>query len=104
MHYRSYVFGSAAAALPATSIKAAVGHAMGAAGAIEAIATIRTLETGLVPPTLGLGPLEVDGGLDIVTGSPRRVDDLVFALSNSFGFGGANGVVALAKTSGEVPA
>lgn len=98
------VFGSAAAALPATSIKAAVGHAMGAAGAIEAIATIRTLETGLVPPTLGLGPLEVDGGLDIVTGSPRRVDDLVFALSNSFGFGGANGVVALAKTSGEVPA
>ncbi|MGX5696519.1 beta-ketoacyl-[acyl-carrier-protein] synthase family protein [Agromyces soli] len=76
--------------IPATAPKAALGHLFGAAGAVEAVVTILSLEHGMVPPTRNLGAGGVDPALpiDVVT-SPRE-EAHEFALSNSFGFGGQN--------------
>ena len=79
-----------AAAIPATSIKPAVGHTMGAAGAIEAIATILALRDGMIPPTLNVEADRVALPVGLVCGAARR-GRLRAAISNSFGFGGANG-------------
>jgi len=90
------VFGRRAARLPVTSIKGALGHTLGAAGAIEAVAAVWTLRTGLVPPTAGLSDPDPALGLDVARGAPRRGDWKV-VLSSSFGFGGANAVLCLAR-------
>jgi len=90
------VFGSRAKRLPVTSIKGALGHTLGAAGAIEAITAIWTLATGLVPPTAGCREPDPALGLEIVRGVPRHGEWRV-VLSSSFGFGGANAVLCLAK-------
>jgi 3-oxoacyl-[acyl-carrier-protein] synthase II len=79
---------------PATSIKGVTGHALGAAGAIEAIATALTIEKGIIPPTAGLEQLDPEIHLDIVVGEPRRFVPGP-ALSNNFGFGGHNGTLVL---------
>jgi 3-oxoacyl-[acyl-carrier-protein] synthase II len=84
------IFGDHAPKVAVTANKSMLGHTLGAAGAIEAIATICTLRTGIVPPTLNLeDPDEAGAGLDLVAGGaverPVRV-----AISNSFGFGGQN--------------
>ena len=79
-----------ATALPCTSIKPAIGHTMGAAGAIEAIATILALRDGVIPPTLNVEAGRVALPLGLVCGAARR-GRLRAAISNSFGFGGANG-------------
>lgn len=91
------VFGDRVRRLPSTSIKAAVGHAMGAAGAIEAVASVLALRDGLVPPTVNVPAEDVAFALDLVTGSGRRVEGMRHALSNSFGFGGANGAVVFGR-------
>ena len=87
------VFGDAAP--PVTSTKAAHGHAIGATGALEAIAAIFTLEQGLIPPTLGYQTPDPDCALDIVTEAarPARVGAV---MSNAFAFGGLNAVLVLA--------
>jgi 3-oxoacyl-[acyl-carrier-protein] synthase II len=72
-----------------SSTKSMVGHTMAAAGAIEAIATLLTLQHGLVPPTANLRQLDPDVAFDCVPGVARSVSVEV-ALSNSFGFGGQN--------------
>jgi len=74
------------------------GHLLGAAGALESLAVVKSIYERLAPPTINLDDPEDDLGLDIVTGSPRalRAGDIV-ALNNSFGFGGHN--VALAFRS-----
>jgi len=91
------LFGSRGDMLPpVTSIKGALGHTLGAAGAIEAIAAIWTLGTGLVPPTAGCRQPDPALGLDVVLGEPRRGEWRV-ALSCSFGFGGVNAVLCLGK-------
>lgn len=84
------IFGDHAPKVAVTANKSMLGHTLGAAGAIEAIATICTLRTGLVPPILNLEePDEAGEGLDLVTG--RAVERAVrVAMSNSFGFGGQN--------------
>jgi 3-oxoacyl-[acyl-carrier-protein] synthase II len=76
-----------------TSVKGVLGHSLGAAGAIEAALTVLTIEHGLIPPTANLERQDPDIGVDVVTAKPRpqRVDA---ALSNSFGFGGQNAVLA----------
>ncbi|CAM5363295.1 Beta-ketoacyl-[acyl-carrier-protein] synthase family protein OS=Streptomyces tendae OX=1932 GN=GUR47_29905 PE=3 SV=1 [Streptomyces tendae] len=76
-----------------TAPKGVLGHALGAAGAIEAALTVLTVERGLVPPTANLDGTVAEGGLNHVTGSarPQRVQA---AVSNSFGFGGHNVVLA----------
>jgi dodecanoy-ACP synthase len=75
-----------------TSTKGAVGHTLGAAGAIEAALTVLTVETSTVPPTANLENQDPDIDLDIVSKAPldRRID---VAVSDSFGFGGQNAVL-----------
>jgi beta-ketoacyl ACP synthase len=73
--------------------KAALGHSLGAAGAVEAVLTVQALRDGVVAPTLNLENLDPEIDLDVVAGQPRR-GDYRYAITNSFGFGGHN--VALA--------
>jgi nodulation protein E len=87
------VFGAAARRLMVTSTKSMHGHALGAASALEAVATIKAIETGVVPPTANyLGP-DPDCDLDHVPNTARRAG-IRAALSNSLAFGGLNAVIA----------
>ena len=85
--------------VPVSSTKSAIGHLLGAAGAVEAIATISSLREGVVAPTLGYE--EPDDGLDLdyVPGSSRPLEQrnghAPIAITNSFGFGGHNAVLVL---------
>ncbi|GIE91362.1 beta-ketoacyl-[acyl-carrier-protein] synthase family protein [Actinoplanes regularis] len=83
----SEVFGRSA--LPVTAFKGVIGHAMGAAGAIEAAGVVLSLRHGLLPPVANLDKLDPAIDLDVVTGRPRQVNRAP-AVSTSFGFGGQN--------------
>jgi beta-ketoacyl ACP synthase len=76
--------------------KSALGHSIGAVGALEAIITVQTVENQIVPPTLNLTRLDPGVELDVVAGSsrPQAID---YALSNSIGFGGHNVTLAIGK-------
>lgn len=77
-----------------TSTKGVTGHLLGAAGAVEAIYTVLTIERGLVPPTANLDRLDPELDLNVATSpTPHRTG---LALSNSFAFGGQNAVLAIA--------
>ena len=75
-----------------TSIKGHLGHSLAAAGALEGVASVLTLQRQLIPPTAGTTVVDPEVGLDVVIGAPRAADVEV-VLSNSFGFGGHNGSV-----------
>jgi 3-oxoacyl-[acyl-carrier-protein] synthase II len=91
------IFGEGAGAVSVTANKSMIGHTLGAAGAIEAIVTILTMRDGCVPPTANLDdPDPAGAGLDLVAGEARR-QDVPFALSNSFGFGGQNTALILRR-------
>jgi 3-oxoacyl-[acyl-carrier-protein] synthase II len=75
-----------------TSIKGHLGHSLGAAGALEGVASVLTLQHQLIPPTAGTTVVDPEIDLDVVIGEPRAADVEVI-LSNSFGFGGHNGSV-----------
>ncbi|MDS1271056.1 beta-ketoacyl-[acyl-carrier-protein] synthase family protein [Lipingzhangella sp. LS1_29] len=79
---------------PVTSTKGVTGHALGAAGAIEAGLTVLTIQTGMVPPIAGLTTPDPDIELDLVRDTPRA-REVRTALSSSFGFGGHNAVLVL---------
>ncbi|WP_416971082.1 beta-ketoacyl-[acyl-carrier-protein] synthase family protein [Streptomyces sp. 4F14] len=79
-----------------TSTKGVVGHALGAAGAIEAVATVLTIEHGHVPPTANLESLDPEIDLDVVAKAGRDLPVEV-AVSNSFGFGGQNAVLVFSR-------
>ncbi|MEK7820165.1 MAG: beta-ketoacyl-ACP synthase II, partial [Pseudomonadota bacterium] len=83
------VFGDAAYKISMSSTKSAIGHLLGAAGAVEAIYSIMAIQNGVVPPTLNLDNPSDGCDIDLVPHQPkeRRVRA---ALSNSFGFGGTN--------------
>lgn len=83
-----------AANVPISSNKSMMGHLLGAAGAVELIATALTLKNGVLPPTINLLSPDPDCDLDYVPNVARRYDANM-AISNSFGFGGQNGCVAL---------
>jgi 3-oxoacyl-[acyl-carrier-protein] synthase II len=83
---------------PVTSIKGVVGHSLGAAGALEAVCCALSIKRKLIPPTAGLEELDPAMHIDVVTGSPRPLEEGVL-LSNSFGFGGHNGCLVLAPVS-----
>ncbi|MFE1425900.1 beta-ketoacyl-[acyl-carrier-protein] synthase family protein [Streptomyces fungicidicus] len=86
--------------VPVTALKGHLGHLQGAAGGVEAVAAVLTLHHGVVPPTVGCGEVDEAIGLDVVRGEPRVLTgagDLV--LSNSFGFGGHNAVLALRQVA-----
>ena len=76
--------------------KAALGHSVGAVGAVESILTVQALRDGVVPPTLNLENLDPEIDLDVVSGAPRT-GDYRYAVNNSFGFGGHNVALAFGK-------
>jgi len=90
--------GDAARSVPVSSTKSVIGHLMGAAGAVEAVATTCALKRRVAPPTVGLEQFEEGLDLDYVPGESRELDadGRLFAISNSFGFGGHNAVLCLA--------
>ncbi len=85
--------------IPVSSTKSAVGHLLGAAGAVEAVATLLALRERVVPPTLGYEVPDEGLDLDYVPDGPRTLETAngrALAISNSFGFGGHNAVLCIA--------
>jgi beta-ketoacyl ACP synthase len=76
--------------------KSALGHSVGATGAVESILTVLALRDGVIPPTLNLDNLDPEIDLDVVAGEPRR-GNYEYAINNSFGFGGHNVAIAFGK-------
>jgi len=76
--------------------KSALGHSVGAVGAVESILTVLALRDGIVPPTLNLHNLDPEIDLDVVAGEPRP-GNYQYAINNSFGFGGHNVALAFGK-------
>ncbi|HYF51419.1 MAG TPA: beta-ketoacyl-[acyl-carrier-protein] synthase family protein [Planctomycetota bacterium] len=92
------VFGARGRELPVCSVKSSIGHTMGAAGILESVAAVMTLNEGKVPPVLGLDPAQKDPACDLntptgapLTGTFKRV------LKTSYGFGGTNAAVVLER-------
>ncbi len=83
------VFGERAYKIPVSSTKSMIGHPLGAAGAIEAVATIMTIHTGIIHPTINYENPDPECDLDYVPNEARKKEVNV-AISNSFGFGGHN--------------
>jgi 3-oxoacyl-[acyl-carrier-protein] synthase II len=90
------VFGDRAYKIPVSSIKSMLGHMMGAAGTIEAITCCQVINKGMIPPTINLEHPDPECDLDFVP-NVARAGDVRIALSNSFGFGGHNSVIAIAR-------
>lgn len=91
------IFGDHAPQVAVTANKSMLGHTLGAAGALESIAVIQALRTGLVPPTINLtDPDDAADGLDL-TPVPSAKRDLRIALNNSFGFGGQNAALVFRR-------
>jgi len=93
------VFGEHAHRVPISSTKSMIGHLLGAAGAVEAIATVKTIETGWIHPTINYEYPDPACDLDYVPNKARQKDVRV-AMSNSFGFGGHNAIVIFKKYKG----
>jgi len=84
------VFGERAYTIPVSSTKSMIGHTLGASGAIESVACVKAIETGIVPPTINYETPDPECDLDYVPNQSRRVGDVRAVLKNSFGFGGQN--------------
>jgi 3-oxoacyl-[acyl-carrier-protein] synthase II len=93
------VFGEQAHRVPISSTKSMTGHLMGAGGGIEAIACVRALEEGILPPTINYEFPDPECDLDYVPNEARRVS-IATAMSNSFGFGGHNATIILRRWDG----
>ena len=89
-------FGPTAYKLMVSSNKSMLGHLLGAAGGVEAVATVLSLHHGVIPPTINLETPDPDCDLDYVPGAAREVG-INTALSNSFGFGGTNGTLVFKR-------
>jgi 3-oxoacyl-[acyl-carrier-protein] synthase II len=90
------VFGQDAYRIPVTGNKSMTGHMFGAAGGVEAIALVKSLQNGIIPPTINQEQRDNDCDLDYVP-HVARLADLNIGLSNSFGFGGHNAVIVIKK-------
>ena len=77
--------------------KSALGHSIGAVGALESVLTVLTLRDGVIPPTLNYETPDPEIDLDVVAGEPRY-GDYQYAINNSFGFGGHNVALAFGRT------
>jgi 3-oxoacyl-[acyl-carrier-protein] synthase II len=89
--------------IPVSSTKSAIGHLLGAAGAVEAVATVETLSSGVIPPTLGYEVPDPELDLDYVPGEARPLiarNGAPSAISNSFAFGGHNVALVLRGEKG----
>ncbi|MEO7663854.1 MAG: beta-ketoacyl-[acyl-carrier-protein] synthase family protein, partial [Candidatus Limnocylindrales bacterium] len=94
------LFGDHAPAVAVSANKSMLGHTLGAAGALESIAVIQSLRTGIVPPTINLDRPDPDAvGLDL---TPNRAStrELRIAINNSFGFGGQNAALVFQRWDG----
>jgi 3-oxoacyl-[acyl-carrier-protein] synthase II len=85
--------------LHVSSTKSMTGHLLGGAGGLEAGITILALRNQMLPPTANLGHPDPECDLDYVPNTPRKVEGLEYALSNSFGFGGTNGSLIFKRWS-----
>jgi len=90
------VLGGAENCPPMSSIKGQIGHCLGAAGGIEAVTCIMAMRDGIIPPTINYTTPDENCDLDYVPNKARKAD-LNVVMSNSFGFGGTNGVVIFKK-------
>jgi len=91
------IFGDHAYKLKISSIKGSTGHSLGAAGGFEAVACVKTLETGVIAPTINYKTPDPDCDLDYTPNKPFKMPDIKVAISDNLGFGGHNGVVAFRK-------
>ena len=92
------LFGDAAYNIPVSSTKSMTGHLLGAAGAIEAIVCVKSIQDDFIPPTVGYKEKDEECDLDYVPNVGREIK-VEYAMSNSFGFGGHNAVILLKKWS-----
>ncbi|CAH1055586.1 beta-ketoacyl-ACP synthase II [Paenibacillus pseudetheri] len=90
------LFGDQAYQIPVTANKSMTGHALGAAGGLEAIALIKSIQEGIIPPTINQEVKDSICDLDYVPNIARK-SDLTIGMSNSFGFGGHNAVIVIRK-------
>jgi 3-oxoacyl-[acyl-carrier-protein] synthase II len=90
------VFKDHAYKLKISSNKSMIGHLLGAASAVEAVASVKTIETGIIPPTINLENPDPECDLDYVPNKAIQYD-VKNVLSNSFGFGGTNACIILSK-------
>ncbi|HRT27906.1 MAG TPA: beta-ketoacyl-[acyl-carrier-protein] synthase II, partial [Syntrophales bacterium] len=90
------VFGESAHSIAVSSTKSMTGHLLGAAGGLEAVITAKTIEEGVLPPTVNLDNPDDECDLDFVAHRARK-REVRAALSNTFGFGGVNAVLAFKK-------
>ncbi|MCI4454927.1 MAG: beta-ketoacyl-ACP synthase II [Thermodesulfobacterium sp.] len=93
------VFGEHAYKVMVSSTKSMTGHLLGGAGGLEAVITVKALETGIVPPTINLEEPDPECDLDYVPNQARRANIKV-AMSNAFGFGGTNACLVFKKWEG----
>jgi 3-oxoacyl-[acyl-carrier-protein] synthase II len=91
------VFNGSATPPPVSSTKSHIGHLLGAAGAVEALVCVEAVRRGVLPPTFNYEQPDPECDLDYVPEGPRESPGLELALSNSFGFGGQNACLAVAK-------
>jgi 3-oxoacyl-[acyl-carrier-protein] synthase II len=82
---------------PVSSTKSAIGHLLGAAGAVEAVICVEAVRRGVLPPTLNYLEPDPECDLDYVPEGPREAPDTQLVVSNSFGFGGQNACLAVAR-------
>ncbi|SER35936.1 3-oxoacyl-[acyl-carrier-protein] synthase II [Lentzea xinjiangensis] len=90
------VFGNRGSRPAVVGTKSLTGHALGAAGVLEAIAAVQAIVHNVVPPALGAAPVDPELDVDVVIGTPRETE-VRAALSNSFAFGGHNAVLAFTQ-------
>lgn len=90
------LFGSLADRIPMSSIKSMIGHTMGAASAIEAVACALAIQTGIAPPTINYEEQDPDCDLDYVPNRARRVDPRI-VLNNAYAFGGNNASLCISR-------
>jgi 3-oxoacyl-[acyl-carrier-protein] synthase II len=95
------VFGENAYNTPVSSTKSMTGHLLGATGALEAIFCVKTLQAGILPPTINYETPDPLCDLDYVPNCPRKLQ-VEHIMSNSFGFGGHNATLILSRINGKV--
>lgn len=89
------VLGGKASKIPATALKSMTGHMLAASGALEIASTLMSMKEGVIPPTINLTEKDPECDINVIT--EKREANIEIALSNSFGFGGVNAVIALKK-------
>lgn len=94
------VFGDRAYRIPVSSTKSMHGHLLGASAAIERVATLLALESGILPPTINLRQRDPDCDLDYISEGARAAPGARTAMSNSFAFGGTNAVLLCRARTG----